>query len=409
MRHYSYFFILCFLFIFTCLPGRAMALSVDDVRFGTHPEKIRMVLDLSECSDFRVFLLPNPKRLVIDMPHLEWKAGAVGRPAKSAISNIRQGNLNPAISRIVFELDSPIEIESAFVLKRSGGNSDRLVIDYSKVSESAFLAQKGKIFGNLKEDGSVTSVKTHHVSAAKPVKQPVQKIPELKPLVVIDPGHGGKDPGAVGYGKIYEKNITLAAAKELQRQLLATGMYRVILTRETDIYLKLRERVNIARKAEADLFISIHADSIENSKVRGASVYTISKKASDAQTAKLAERENQVDLIGMDLSGEDEDVAVILTDLLVNDTMNQSKFFANTLTGTISTKGTKMLPNPHRSAGFAVLKAPDIPSVLIEIGFLSNAQEAKMLSNKTHRKKIVSSIKAGIDAYFERVRKNNRT
>ncbi len=392
------------------VPGIARAFSVNQVRFGLHPDKVRMVLELSDPADFRAFVLSNPYRLVVDLPNFEWKAGAVNKPDVSAISGIRQGNLRSGVSRIVFDLTNPAAIQSAFVLKSSGGLPNRLVIDYSQVSESVFLAQKGRINGTL-DTGETYKNPVHEVASSASVapgvipKKPVQE----KPLIVIDPGHGGKDPGAVGPGKIYEKNITLAAAKELQRQLLATGQYRVKLTRENDRYLKLYERVEIARSSEADLFVSIHADSIDNSSVRGASVYTLSKKASDAQTAKLAERENRADLIGMDLSGEDKDVAIILTDLLLNDTMNQSKFFANTLKDEIARSGARMLPNPHRSAGFAVLKAPDIPSVLVEIGFMSNAQEAKMLCNYDYRKKIIKSVKNGIDAYFERVRRNKRT
>ncbi len=389
--------------------GSARALTVDDIRFGLHPGKVRMVLELSETAEFRAFVLADPFRMVIDLPSFEWQAGAINKPASSAISGVRQGNLRSGISRIVFDLTGPAVIESAFFLPQNKGLPDRLVIDYANVPHSVFSARKGKILGTLDIDTDSSPVRKASAAVPVPVPQNKRKKPVAKPLVVIDAGHGGKDPGAVGARNVYEKNITLAAAKELKRQLVASGQYRVKMTRETDIYLRLHERVAVARNNEADLFVSVHADSIDNPRVRGASVYTLSKKASDAQTAKLAERENRADLIGMDLSGEDEDVAIILTDLLVNDTMNQSKFFANTLKDAISRGGTRMLPNPHRSAGFAVLKAPEIPSVLIEIGFMSNAHEARMLNSGSYRRKIISSIKSGIDAYFDRVRRNNRT
>jgi N-acetylmuramoyl-L-alanine amidase len=188
-----------------------------------------------------------------------------------------------------------------------------------------------------------------------------------------------------------------------------TGRYRVSLTRDKDIFIKLRDRVTIAREKQADLFISFHADSIEKGGVSGVSIYTLSEKASDAQSAKLAAQENRADLIaGIDLTVEDEDVANILVDLAMRDTMNQSNFFANKLVQNFKADSVKLLDSPHRSAGFAVLKAPDIPSVLIEAGFMSNKKEVEMLSSPSHRKKIAGSVRDAIEAYFEQVRKNQR-
>ena len=226
---------------------------------------------------------------------------------------------------------------------------------------------------------------------------------------MIDPGHGGNDPGAVGHNRAYEKNVVLSLSKELRKQLLATGKYRVLLTRENDRFIRLKNRVKFARDANADLFISLHADSIHKSNVRGTSIYTLSKKASDAQTAKLAEKENQADLIGgVGLTVEDEQVAFILGDFLMNDTMNQSKFFANTLVKKLKSHGVKTLENPHRYAGFAVLKAPDIPSILIEAGFMSNRKEAQLLNQASHRQKLAKAMRAGIDAYFDYIYKNEK-
>jgi N-acetylmuramoyl-L-alanine amidase len=410
MREFCLFAIML---VLSCLPvfrsNAAYALSLDEIRFGAHPEKKRVVLELSDYAEFRVFVLSNPYRLVIDLPEIEWNAGTVSRPPYAFVDNIRQGRLKPGVSRIVFDLEFPVIVRSAFFLPEAGAYPNRLVVDYERASTSAFAAEKGKLLGDLDINRPGASVKRASAAVPATAGSRVPRPAKKKPVVIIDPGHGGKDPGAVGRSNIYEKNVTLAAAKELRRQLLATGRYRVRMTRESDIYLKLYERVAIARKYNAALFVSIHADSIDNSSVRGASVYTLSKKASDAQTAKLAERENRADFIGMDLSEEDEDVAIILTDLLMNDTMNQSNFLANTLENSISHSGAKMLPNPHRSAGFAVLKAPDIPSVLIEIGFMSNAYEAKLLSSHSYRKKIVSSIRAGIENYFAKVRKDRRS
>jgi N-acetylmuramoyl-L-alanine amidase len=231
-----------------------------------------------------------------------------------------------------------------------------------------------------------------------------------KPLIIIDPGHGGVDPGAHGINDTNEKNVTLALAKKLKATLESTGHYRVALTRDKDIFIKLRDRVTFARDREADLFISLHADSVgERSNVSGVSIYTLSEKASDAQTAKLAEQENKVDLIaGIDLSAEDQDVANILVDLAMRDTMNQSNFFANKVVEKLKANSVRLLDRPHRSAGFAVLKAPDIPSVLVETGFMSNQKEVTLLNSDSHREKLAKAITSAVETYFDQVRKNQR-
>lgn len=391
------------------------ALEVQALRVGVHKDRVRIVFDLSEVSDFRTFLLSNPYRMVVDLPDFKWSIDNPPTPAGSLITNVRKGALNKSISRIVLDLNQPAAIQSAFVLPAQGEKKDRLVIDYSATSETAFLSQKGIVHGTLKTE-ALTQAKVEHSVSGLPLpppnsarpKQPQKRLKPLKkPLIVIDPGHGGPDPGAVGHNKIYEKNVVLALSKELRKQLQASGKYRVILTREKDTFIRLGDRVKFARDRKADLFISIHADSIKRRNVRGTSVYTLSKKASDAQTAKLAERENQADLIaGIDLSVEDEQVAFILGDFLMTDTMNQANYFANTLVEKLQKKKIRTLERPHRYAGFAVLKAPDIPSVLIETGFMSNKQEANLLNQPGHRRKIATAIKAGIDAYFKKTQQN---
>lgn len=392
-----------------------MALNIDNVRFGVHSEKTRMVIDMSQSSEFRTFVLSDPWRLVIDLPQFDWNAGNMSQPADSGVKSIRQGLLKPGISRMVIDLDTPTKIRSAFLLPKTEQSSNRLVIDFSKTDIAGYVEQKGKIFGKLNIDNAPSSSETapsqvtEKRAALKGLNVPTQKpAPRKKPVIIIDAGHGGVDPGAIGSNGLFEKHVTLSIAKELKKQLEATGRYKVRLTRERDQYLKLYKRVDYARKYAGDLFISIHADSIERSSVRGASVYTLSEKASDKQTAQLAMRENRADLIaGVDLSHEDEDVAGILVDLAMRDTMNQSNFFANTLVGNMQGSGLKLLENPHRSAGFAVLKAPDIPSVLIEVGFMSNRREAEMLSKSSYRKKIAASIIRGIDIYFSKLDHNH--
>ena len=375
------------------------------MRFGLHEDKTRMVLDLDRNVDFRAFVLGDPIRMVIDLPAFEWKAGDVQSPKNAGVLATRHGNLKPGISRIVFDMNRPVSIQKAFTLPAGSGKPARLVIDFANVSSGIFQQTQNNIHGTLNVDGvqSNIAVKSPSFTPPKPPKK------QQKPLVIVDPGHGGIDPGAVGANGVYEKTVALKLAKELKSQLEASGQYRVKMTRETDIFIKLSDRVKFARKHGADLFMSVHADSLENKKVRGASVYTLSEKASDAQTAKLAARENKADLIaGIDLSVEDKEVADILVDLAMRETSNQSNFFANTLVDRFKADSVRLLERPHRSAGFAVLKAPDIPSVLVEAGFMSNRTEADLLNTAPHRKKIAKALKKGVDRYFEQVRKNQR-
>ncbi len=228
-------------------------------------------------------------------------------------------------------------------------------------------------------------------------------------MIVVDAGHGGDDPGASGSQGLHEKNITLAMAKDLKEHLEATGRYRVMLTRSTDVFIRLSERVAIARRANADMFISVHADSISRPVVHGASIYTLSEKASDAETEKLAARENRADAIaGLKLDTQDEDVANILVDLAMRDTMNQSKFFANKVVSIFHANGIDTLEIAHRFAGFAVLKAPDIPSVLIELGYMSNDREARALSTPAYRDRIANAITGSVDTYFSTVKNTSK-
>ncbi len=395
-------------------PAQAADLSVNALRIGTHPDKIRMVVELSQKADYRVFMLQNPARIVIDLPAFDWRGGQPSHPPGSLVNAIRHGVLEPGISRIVIDVEQGVSIKSAFSLPPGPSISDRVVIDFGRGDSG-----QNRVYGTLRSGGggaapaAVAMAPSHSLKIPDPAPsetvapRPSGKGP--KPLIVIDPGHGGNDPGALGAGGKKEKDVTLAAAKDLKEALENTGRYRVHLTRSTDIFIKLQERVAIARRKGADLFISLHADSIDKPSVSGASIYTLSNKASDAQTAKLAARENRADLIaGVDLSHEDKEVANILIDLAMRDTMNQSKFFANTVVKHADTKGVRLLEKPHRYAGFAVLKAPDIPSVLIEMGFMSNSREVSQLSSPAYRKKIAASIVAGIDTYFAKVQKSGQ-
>jgi N-acetylmuramoyl-L-alanine amidase len=419
----------------------AYALSIDAVRFGIHPDKTRLVVEMDQISDFRAFTLDNPHRIVVDLPTYAWNAGNINKPKGSNVVDLRTGMLDQSTSRFVIDLSTPVNIQSAFVLPPSGNKPARLVIDFQTISPAEVTTAKQKRFGKLQTNNIETAspqtntnfnvrVVKHStpntnnqtpdtasmvVPARKPkiltssanINNTVIKSPRKKPHIVIDAGHGGQDPGAVSNSKVYEKRVTLAAAQALKQQLESTGRYTVSLTRDNDHYIKLYNRIKIARKREADMFISLHADSIGDKNVRGASIYTLSNKSSDAQTAKLAARENRADLIaGVDLTHEDKEVSDILIDLAMRDTMNQSKFFANTVVATLPKHGIKVLNKPHRYAGFAVLKAPDIPSVLIEMGFMSNEQDVRLLSSNNYRRKMASALVDSIDRYFQKVLKN---
>lgn len=412
-RFFAFFLmVLAFSTVPTQYVRAANDLTVNSLRIGNHPDKTRVVIELSRKTDFRAFMLQNPQRLVIDLPAFDWRASMPSPSSGSLVGAIRNGVLQPGISRIVVDLNKQAILKSAFLLPAGPGISDRVVIDLVP-SNGPASAANDRMFGSLNSTAPLNS-NTKALSAPPPKPQtapsaeaapPPRKGP--KPVIVIDPGHGGQDPGAIGGNGSKEKTVTLAIAQELKKQLEATGRYKVFLTRNSDTFIKLQDRVAIARKHKADLFMSLHADSIDKPGVSGASIYTLSNKASDAQTAKLAARENQADLIaGVDLSHEDKQVANILIDLAMRDTMNQSKFFANTVVKKVDDKGIRLLEKPHRYAGFAVLKAPDIPSVLIEMGFMSNKKEVSQLTTPAYRQKIAAAIASGVDAYFMKVRKS---
>src|SRR5690242_138114 len=220
---------------------------------------------------------------------------------------------------------------------------------------------------------------------------------KLRPrLIVLDPGHGGTDPGALGFRGTMEKTVVITVAHELQKQLQAGGRYRVMLTRMGDQYVPLRERVARAQDAKADLFLSIHADSHPDPGVRGASVYTLSEEASDREAAALAQRENG----GMSWSAANSTVAQTLVAMTQRGTVNASNKFADTIVGTFGKNGVRLLPRSHREAGFAVLTSPEIPAALVELGYLSNHQDEKLLTVAQHQAALGRALRASVDAYF---------
>ncbi len=371
---------------------------VSDVRAGDHGETTRFVLDLDQAITFRVFTLANPYRVVIDLPDLEWAAEGLGKPV-GFIKGYRHGLFKPGTARIVLDLAGPAAVKEAFVIPPQGEGVWRFVLDLQSVGQALFMQKQG-----VPGDAAWRQPAALTTPAAPPDSRPVNE----KPVIVIDAGHGGIDPGAIGVSGVYEKRLTLRMAKQLRDELEKGGRFKVALTRDGDIFIPLRERIAIARAVNADLFISLHADSMPDRQTRGASVYTLSEKSSDAEAAALADRENKADLIGgMDLSQESAEVTSILIDLAQRETMNLSASFAADAVRELKRR-TRLLPNTHRFAGFAVLKAPDVPSVLIELGFLTNPQDERLLRDPEHRARLAHDLGLAVERYFQRQHRAQR-
>ena len=371
--------------------------SLTGVRVGQHDGMTRLILDLTEPTTFKIFALSGPPRVVIDLPALHWaleeRSFAVGH---SGVVRLRYGQFRPDTSRIVVDLDQPLAVRQPRMLAADaeGTAPHRLVLDFVPVSLSAYEAA-------ARPPKPVLRAKP--AAPAGPVPLPRLK-PAPKPvrhLIAIDAGHGGRDPGAIATNGLREKTLALAFARELRTVLVESGRYQVVMTRDGDRKIRLKRRVVIARNAGADLFLSIHLDRLENHDVRGASVYTLSDEASDVETAELAARENKADIVAdVDLTdGYDEDVAKVLISLVQQNTMNCSAALAATLLPELE-RVAPLIRRPHRFGDFRVLKAPDIPSVLVELGFLSNDQDAERLTSKTHRRALAGAILNALDTYF---------
>lgn len=381
--------------IFCCAFSAAdsvAASGITSMRIGQGVGSVRIVFDADRKFDYKVFLLNEPKRLVIDTfdvkvsPEIEKYVDK-----NNLVTKTRLGSVGTDGIRIVFDLQKPAIVKKAFMLAPQSNFGWRFVIDVSIASEREFSSKVGSKYALSNENsfaGSYSSSSSKSSSKAKTVNK--------KKIIVLDPGHGGKDPGAIGYSGVYEKNITLAMAKELKVILEKEG-YKVHLTRSTDIFIPLRDRVKIARKYNADLFMSIHADSAVNRSAKGLSVYTLSETASDKEAAALAERENKADVVaGLNLLEHSKEVSDILINLAQRETMNRSSEFASFMVQEMR-KSVKLRDNTHRFAGFAVLKAPDVPSVLLEMGYLSNRTEERLLKQKDYRRKLAVSTSKAVE------------
>lgn len=365
-----------------------------DGRVVGDDNRTRFVLDLSQEVDFTVFGLADPYRVVIDLPWIEFQLPpGTGTSGRGLVSDWRFGQFAAGRSRIVLDVTGPVKIDKAFVLPAIENQPARLVVDLLKTTSSEFDDELRK--SQLSRD----TANEPPVNKADQLPPPDRSKRE-KPLLVIDPGHGGVDSGTISASGVMEKDIVLAFAKKLQEEIEKTGKVAVLLTRTDDTFLPLGARVQFGRDHAADLFLSIHADSEHVGSVRGATVYTLSDRASDQEAAALAAKENASDLIaGLDLQQESNDVTDILVDLTRRETRNFSASFANGLVGDLAS-ATRMIKNPKRSAGFQVLRAHDVPSVLLEIGYLSNDQDEKLLTSEEWRSRVASAISQSVLRFF---------
>jgi N-acetylmuramoyl-L-alanine amidase len=375
-----------------------------DARLAGDGKQTRFILDLDQTISFRAFPLADPYRVVVDVPQLSFQLPAdIGTAGRGLIKAFRYGLVMPGGSRIVFDLTGPARIANAYVLDAANGQPPRLVLELEEVDRATFVQSlsadsRPELRPAIADAGDAAVAVPAKVEAAPP--QPVAA-PDLRPVVVIDPGHGGPDNGTQS-GSENEKNLVLGFGLALRDRIEKSGKYRVVMTRTDDIFIPLSDRVRIARNQSAALFVSIHADALPRHEgdAQGATIYTLSDRASDVEAERLAEAENKADAIGgVNLTEEPTDVADILIDLAQRETRTFSNRFARLLMGEMKT-ATRMHKHPLKSAGFRVLKAPDVPSVLVELGYVSNKDDLEHLVSENWRSRTVGSMAHAIDAFF---------
>lgn len=352
--------------------------------------RMRVVVQFDRDPDFRWVLMRAPHRLVIEMPEAGFSFDEEDIAPRGMVTAVQFGNIDSGRSRVILSFDGPFEVERLDMMDNENGEGVRLVVDIVASSEAVFEKAMAEQIETTASTRTTPKVDRLRNAAAG----------DRRFRVVIDAGHGGVDTGARGVSGLLEKTITLAFALELKNKLDSIGIYDAFLTRDRDEFLRLDERVRIARRHEADLFISIHADAIRLRNVRGATVYTVSDKASDAEAAAKAVRENLADEIaGFEVEDEHPEVTDILADLIRRETQGFSIRFARSLVGELSGAIGMIPTNPHRFAGFRVLRAPDVPSVLLELGYLSNGEDEALLRDPAWREKAAESIAAAIGLF----------
>ena len=420
-------------------------------RIGGDETRTRFVADLTQAVGYTVYVLPDPYRVLIDLPGISFNLPPdAGNNTRGLISEYRYGAVEGGRSRIVLDTKGPVLIEKSFIVEAQVGQPARIVVDLVQTTEEAFAqklkadertsmaaiaeaAEAGKpAFGAstgdeaaadtpepaaepaAEPDATELASLAESTGAVEPDAAEAQPTPEAektaepvpkprrdgRPLVVIDPGHGGIDPGAIGIKKTREKDVVLAFGQKLRDILKASGNVDVIMTRGDDRFLTLKDRVKIARDKEADLFIAIHADTVRGQEARGATIYTLSEKASDAEAEALAHKENRADIIaGIDFDTENEEVTGILIDLVQRESKTHSMVFAKKAVGEMKDV-TGFTGKPMRSAGFVVLKAPDVPSVLVELGYLSSKHDESQLTSPEWRERVAKAMARAVEKYF---------
>ena len=356
-------------------------------------------MTLSQGVTVEVFTLANPYRVILDMPDVTFelpkKSGQSGR---GLISAYRYGLFAARKARVVIDTVSPVSIDKAEMIA-AGGGAVKLQLSLKATDASSF--------------GAGTGASRAASRPVQPAGDPAAASPRAprksgRPVVVIDPGHGGVDPGALGASNIYEKDVVLAVAQELYEELKKLDRFEVAMTRSGDVFVSLDDRLEYSRSRSADLFVSLHADAIADkrymSQVRGATVYTLSDRASDEAARRMAEKENSADAIAGLPSIQDEEeggVRDILIDLVKRETANFSMDLSNSLVGRLK-EATRLSSKPQRAAAFKVLRQTGTPSVLVELGYLSNKDDEKRLNSVPWRQKVAKSLASAVSAYFDR-------
>jgi N-acetylmuramoyl-L-alanine amidase len=375
-----------------------------DARLAGDGKQTRFVLDLDKSIPFRAFTLDDPYRVVVDMPQVIFHmAAGTGTAGRGLIKAFRYGLVMPGGSRIVFDLTGPARIANSYVLEAANGQPPRLVIELEEADRNALArppaAESQPELRPAIADAPAASATQAPAEAAVASKPAAPA--DSRPVIVLDPGHGGIDNGTQSNGES-EKTLVLGFGLALRDRLEKSGKYRVVMTRSDDTFIPLTERVRIAHDQSAALLVSIHADSLPHHEgdAQGATIYTLSDRASDAEAERIAEMENKADAIGgVNLTQEPTEVADILIDLTQRETRTFSNRFARLLWEKMKST-VRMHKHPLKSAGFRVLKAPDVPSVLIELGYVSNKDDREHLISESWRSRTVESMAQAIDDFF---------
>ena len=357
-------------------------------RIGAHVDRTRLVIELSDPVNLRAFSLANPNRVILDMPEVAWRMGAPPVPT-GLIKAYRFGLFRTGSSRMVIDLNRPARLGETLAIPPAAGLGYRVVIDLFPTSQTAFEG----------EADWPADLKAREAAAERKAMAATAPLVAGKKVVVIDPGHGGIDSGTQGVNGLLEKDLVLAEGLRLAQELRGRGI-TVFMTRDKDNFVPLRDRVAFGRAHRADLFVSLHADSNPDTSVSGLSIYTLNDGRSDREAAALAKRENQSDVIaGVDLANNSP-VAPILIDLAQRDTIKKSSRFAEGALAQLAGATDILARSPHRSASLAVLVAPDVPAVLIELGYLSNRADAAQMNTEAWRGRVAVAIAAAVTRHL---------